>query len=104
MFKDKQSPGVCGVEAEVLLYAQSPSEALDTYIYVFHRAVGVQITHTVLICWFAVEVQGEQLVSEGIKELRVMDSMHNVHFASHVRLGHWIGLDVFMLFTNTNLT
>lgn len=32
MFKDKQSPGVCGVEAEVLLYAQSPSEALDTYI------------------------------------------------------------------------
>lgn len=32
MFKDKQSPGVCGVETEVLLYAQSPSEALDTYI------------------------------------------------------------------------
>lgn len=30
MFKDKQSPGVCGVETEVLLYTQSPREALNT--------------------------------------------------------------------------
>lgn len=57
MFKDKQSPGVCGVEAEVLLYAQSPCEALNTYICI-SKAVVVQITHIVLICWFAVEVQG----------------------------------------------
>ena len=65
MFKDKQSPGVCGVEAEVLLSAQSPSEALDTYIRISPRAVGVQITHIVLICWFGVEVQGENWCQTG---------------------------------------
>lgn len=32
MFKDKQSLGVCGVEVEVLLYAESPGEALHTYV------------------------------------------------------------------------
>lgn len=67
MFKDKQSLGVCGVEAEVLLYAQSPCETLDTYICI-SLTVGVQITHIVLICWFAVEVG-----SEGIKKPQVMD-------------------------------
>ncbi len=43
-------------------------------------------------------------MSKGIKELGAMDSMHNIHFASHVMLGHWIGLDFFKLFPNTNLT
>lgn len=56
MFKDKQSPGVCGVEAEVLLYARSPGKALHTYIYIYvYLAVlrGVQIANVVfalLIC------------------------------------------------------
>lgn len=67
MFKDKQSPGVCGVEAEVLLYAQSPCEALNTYICI-SQAVVVQITHIVLICWFAVEAQGGKASVRRAKE------------------------------------
>lgn len=58
MFKDKQSPGVCGVEAEVLLCMRNRPVKHSTPIYVFHHDVGVQITHIVLICWFAGEVQG----------------------------------------------
>lgn len=44
MFKDKQSLGVCGIEAEVLPYVRSSSEALG-HLYMHFFAVGVQIIH-----------------------------------------------------------
>lgn len=99
MFKDKQSPGVCGVEAEVLLYAQSPSEALDTYMCISSCCGCPYYSHCfdlLICCW---GTRGK-LVSEGIKDFEVM---HGVHFASHLTLGHWMWLDFLWAFPNLTL-